>query len=64
MSREPTICAVYRGDDLLAVGTVRQVAAQLGVKKSTVEFILTPTYRERRKTGIERGTAMEGVRLI
>lgn len=39
--------AVYRGDDMIATGTVREVAAQLKVKPNTIRFYLTPAYERR-----------------
>lgn len=45
--------AVYKGDMLLAEGTVDEVAAELKVKPTTILFYLTPAYERklaRRKT--------------
>lgn len=53
MKREPIAAywsydvAVYRGDDIIAQGTIKQVAEQLGVLKSTIYFYTTPTGAER-----------------
>lgn len=39
--------AVYKGDDLLVIGTIQECAEFLGVKKETVKFYMTPTYQRR-----------------
>jgi hypothetical protein len=39
--------AVYRGDDIIAQGTIKQVAEKLGVLKSTIYFYTTPTGAKR-----------------
>lgn len=38
--------AVYKGDSLLCIGTVDECAEQMNVKKSTIQFYLTPSYRK------------------
>lgn len=54
MSRPSTIeVAVYDADHLVAVGTVRSVAKELGVLENTIRYYLTPAYERklaRRKT--------------
>ena len=39
--------AVYKGDNLLAVGTAVEIAKLLGVKPRTVRWWTTPTNRNR-----------------
>lgn len=34
--------AVYKGDDLLAIGTVSELAKALDIKESTVKWYLSP----------------------
>lgn len=41
--------AVYRGDDLLAIGTAEEIAEKLGIKKKTVYFYASPSYKKRGK---------------
>lgn len=41
--------AVYRGDDLLAIGTAEEIAEKLGIKKETVYFYASPSYKKRGK---------------
>lgn len=38
---------VYRGDDVVAMGTYRECAAQLGVRHQTIQFYTTPAYQRR-----------------
>lgn len=43
------IYALYKGDKFIYEGTKIQIAYQRGVKVRTIEFLLTPTYKNRRK---------------
>lgn len=36
--------AVYKGDEFLCLGTARECAAYLGVKISTIRYLLSPAY--------------------
>lgn len=49
MSKQLLNCevAVYQGDDMLATGTLTEVAAQLKVNPETIYFYLTPSYERR-----------------
>lgn len=48
--------ALYKGEELLAMGTKREIAEQLGVSASTVGYYGTPVYARR--------TSENGRRLI
>lgn len=39
--------ALYKGEELLAMGTKREIAEQLGVKPSTIGYYGTPVYARR-----------------
>lgn len=41
--------ALYKGDDILFVGTIKEIAKYLGVKERSVYFYKTPTYQKRNK---------------
>ncbi|PED63993.1 hypothetical protein [Priestia megaterium] len=41
--------AVYKGEQLLAVGTAMECAEELNVKPETIHFYTTPTYKRRLK---------------
>jgi len=41
--------AVYRGDNLLAIGTEKECADLLGVDFQTIRFYRTPSYEKRRE---------------
>lgn len=45
------IYALYKGEKLLATGTLLQIAYQTGVKLRTIQFYKTPTYKKRRANG-------------
>ena len=52
---EPIIeYALYRGEEVLAIGTKNEIARTLGIKPETVLFYGTPSYRKRRKTDDRR----------
>lgn len=44
---------LYKGEELLAMGTKREIAEQLGVSPSTIGYYRTPVYAQR--TSEERG---------
>lgn len=43
--------ALYKGDVILTIGTIKELAKYLGVKEKTIHFYSTPTYRKRNKKG-------------
>ncbi|MGG4267401.1 hypothetical protein [Peribacillus simplex] len=48
MARQPTCeYAVYKGDEFICLGTARECANYLGVKISTIRFLLSPAYLKR-----------------
>lgn len=48
--------ALYKGEQLLAMGTKREIAEQLGVSASTIGYYGTPVYARR--------TSENGRRLV
>ncbi|WP_308422478.1 hypothetical protein, partial [Enterococcus wangshanyuanii] len=52
--------AVYKGDDLVAVGTKQECANQLNVKQSTIEFWATPSNLKRDKGKRTVAVRMDG----
>ena len=49
--------ALYKGDELIGTGTVKELADKFGVKPSTISYYHTPTY-------ISRTSETKGRRLI
>ena len=45
--------ALYKGDDLLFIGTLEDIATELNVRKRTLMFYQSPTYAKR--TSEDRG---------
>lgn len=39
--------ALYKEDDLLAIGTKEEIAKEMGVLKSTIQFYMTPSQYKR-----------------
>lgn len=46
--------SVYKGDEVIAFGTLYQIAKQLNVKYKTVLFYGTPAYRNRTSNNARR----------
>lgn len=44
---------VYKGEEVIAIGSKQEVADQLEVKPSTVEWMATPVGRRRSATDVE-----------
>ena len=51
--------ALYKGDELLAIGTVREIAIQIGVTEKTVFHYGTPTYQKRTSESARRLVRLE-----
>lgn len=50
---------LYKGNDLLAMGTIQQIAEQMKVKDRTIKFYTTPTYKRRCKDSFKRLTIVK-----
>ena len=48
---------LYKGDELIGMGTKRELAEQFGVKPSTISYYHTPTY-------VNRTSEAKGRRLV
>lgn len=53
--------AMYKGENLLAIGTERQLARDLGIKVETIKFYRSPAYQRRLAKRKKRG---ENCRVI
>lgn len=53
--------AIYKGENLLAIRTERQLARELGVKVETIKFYRSPAYARRLAERKKRG---ENCRVI
>lgn len=47
MGQKRNFYTVYKGDNIIANGTLGECAAQLQVKPNTILFYGTPTYKKR-----------------
>lgn len=47
MSRKRKEYALYKGDKLVVIGTVKEIAKKLDVSEKTVFFFGSPTYKKR-----------------
>lgn len=57
----PVKYAVYKGEELLAIGTSYQLAEKLNVKRETVKWWASPTNRRRVESG--KGKRKVAVRI-
>ena len=46
--------ALYKGEECLAIGTIKEIAKKMGVKDKTIYFYTTKTYKKRVKKGKNR----------
>ena len=49
--KKPNYYALYKGDEVLTIGTKQELAAYLNVSVRTIEFYSSPTYRKRNNKG-------------
>lgn len=53
--------ALYKGDDILAIGTIPEIAKEMGVKRDTIAYYKTQAYQNR----LKRRNAINGnVRML
>lgn len=49
--------ALYKGDELLCIGTIEEIAEDQGVQKETIKFYATDSYKKRvSKRKVSRST--------
>lgn len=46
--------ALYKGEEMLAIGTLDELAAWKGVARKTIQFYQYPTYQKRAKNSKNR----------
>ena len=39
--------ALYKGEEILAIGTLQKIAKQMNIKVDTVKYYQTPVYKKR-----------------
>lgn len=54
---------LYRGDEVVDTGTIREVAERRGVQKQTIYFYTTPTGQARAAARKDKTTGYTAVRL-
>lgn len=52
--------ALYKGEDLLAIGTIKEIADKMKVGIRTIYFYQTPTYKNRGKDNRRVLVKLEG----
>ena len=41
--------ALYKGEEIIAIGTAKEIADRVGIKETTVWFYKSPAYKKRNK---------------
>lgn len=44
--------ALYKGEQMVAIGTVKEIAEERGVKPNTIRFYMSGTYQRRSKSEV------------
>ncbi|MCT6927408.1 MAG: hypothetical protein M3Z89_05130 [Lysinibacillus fusiformis] len=44
--------ALYKGDQMVAIGTVKEIAADRGVKPNTIRFYMSGAYQRRSESEV------------
>lgn len=53
--------ALYKGENILAIGTISEIAKKMGVKRDTIAYYKTQAYKNR----LKRRNALNGnVRML
>ena len=55
--------ALYRGDEMIDSGTVKEIAERRGVQKLTIRYYLTPAGHRRADSRKDKSKAMRAVRI-
>lgn len=53
------VYAMYKGEECLGIGTIKELAEMLNVSIKTIKFYLTPTYKKRCKKSKNRRELIE-----
>lgn len=51
--------ALYKGEECLAIGSIKEIAEQLKVQVRTIYFYTTKAYKKRCKHGLNRRVMVE-----
>lgn len=52
IKKDTRIYALYKGEEIIAEGTIVEIANQTGVKPQTVNFYRFPSYQKRNKRNV------------
>ena len=58
------VYAMYRGDEYLMDGTIDEIARKRGCKRSTLSWMLSPTYKKRRMVKRKDGNPRIMIELV
>ncbi|MBO7696533.1 MAG: hypothetical protein J6T10_28230 [Methanobrevibacter sp.] len=54
--KSKSIWALYKGEELIGIGTIEELAELTNVKKESIMFYYSPSYKKRKKNSINRKT--------
>ena len=58
--RKPVEYALYKGDELITIGTIKEIAEEMGVQEHTIRFYQSPSYKRRGKNNRKVLIKIEG----
>lgn len=58
------IYALYKGDDLVMLGTITEIAKARHVRRETILWLLTPTYKSRCQIARKDGKPSKRIVLV
>lgn len=61
VGRKPSEYALYKGEQLVAIGTVREIAEERGVSEKSIRFYQSGVYKRRSKS--ENNNRLNLIRL-
>lgn len=60
-ARKAQCFALYRGDEFIDVGTIKELAERRGVSQTTIRFLASRSYHARSSYGALRAYRIEGL---
>lgn len=55
--------ALYKGEDIIGIGTAKELAEKLGIKPETIRFYATPTQKRRAAAAADPENQMIAVKI-
>jgi hypothetical protein len=56
--------ALYKGEEILCSGTIKEIAKHQGIKEATVRFYARPSYKKRIKVLNKNGVELKNEKYV